>query len=459
MINTLTLTQMALEYGGTVMHPDCYFDSVSTDSRDLIDGQLFVALKGEKFDGHKFSSLVAAKVSGLVIERPMRSLVVSQWVVSDTTKALGQIARENRKSFNGHLIAITGSCGKTSIKNMVATILEGMGKVLSTKGNFNNEIGVPYTLMKICSDHDYAVVEMGARAAGDIGYLCNLALPDVALVSNVLPAHLEGFGSLTNIAKAKGEIYRSLPTEGIAVINLDEDYAEVWSESTNARVLNFSMSNPKADFTAKNLILKDDGCYSFTLVAPNGEVRIALPVSGKHNILNAIAAAACSYAAGAQLSSIADGLNNLIQIPNRMNFKKLPSGVTLIDDSYNANPGSVKAAINNLAVIKGLHVLVLGDMAELGEDEVTLHAEIGAYALDNGIDILLAVGPLCFYAVREFGSKGCHFSDKKELISYLNNINFLDLCKLNSNTVVLVKGSRFMAMEDIAGLIETLGGV
>lgn len=458
MINTLALSQMALEYGGTVMYPDGSFESVSTDSRDLIDGQLFVALKGEKFDGHEFASLVAAKVSGLVVEQPIRDLTVSQWVVSDTTKALGQIARENRKSFTGHLIAITGSCGKTSIKNMVATILEGMGKVLSTKGNFNNEVGVPYTLMKICSDHDYAVVEMGARAAGDIEYLCNLALPDIALVSNVLPAHLKGFGSLINIAKTKGEVYRSLPTGGIAVINLDEDYAEIWSESTNARVFNFSMSNPKADFTAKNLVLKEGGCYSFTLVAPSGEVRVTLSASGKHNVLNAIAAAACSYAAGAQLSSIAHGLNNVMQMPNRMNFKKLPSGVTLIDDSYNANPGSVKAAINNLVEIKGLHILVLGDMAELGEDEVALHAEMGAYALDNGVDFLLAAGPLCFHAVKEFGSKGRHFRDKKELISYFDDINFLDLCKLNSDTVVLVKGSRFMAMEDVAGLIETLGG-
>ncbi len=439
------------------MYPDCYFQSVSTDSRNLKEGQLFVALKGEKFDGHEFISLIASQASGLVVERPMIDLVMSQWVVPSTTEALGQIAAANRKNFNGCLIAITGSCGKTSVKEMIAVILKKTGSVLFTQGNLNNEIGVPCTLMEISCEHDYAVIEMGAKAIGDIDYLCGLAKPNVALINNILPAHLESFGTLSDIAKAKGEIYRNLSAGDTAVINLDESYAEMWYESTNARILSFSINKVRADFTAKNLILKDNGCYSFILVTPEGESPISLALSGKHNVANAIAAAACSYAAGAPLPSIVDGLNNLKQVPGRMHLEKLSSGATFIDDSYNANPSSVKAAIDSLVEIQGLHILILGDMAELGDDEVFLHADIGSYALNKGVDILLTLGPLSFYAAREFGQSGQHFKSKQELISYLNSDEFLNSGSLDFGSVILAKGSRFMVMEDISQLIKKLG--
>ncbi|MBT3566696.1 MAG: UDP-N-acetylmuramoyl-tripeptide--D-alanyl-D-alanine ligase [Porticoccus sp.] len=448
---------MALEYGGTIMYPDCHFQSVSTDSRSLKKGQLFVALKGEKFDGHEFISLISSQASGLVVERPMSDLVMSQWVVPDTTKALGQIAAVNRKHLNGCLIAITGSCGKTLVKEMIAAILSKTGSVLFTKGNLNNEIGVPRTLMEIRCEHNYAVIEMGARANGDIDYLCSFTKPNVVLVNNILPAHLESFGTLSDIAKAKGEIYRNLSTGDTAVINLDESYAQMWHESTNARVLNFSINKAHADFTAKNLVLKENGSYSFILVTPEGESAISLTLSGKHNVVNAIAAAACSYAAGAPMSSIVGGLNHLKQIPGRMNLEELPSGVTCIDDSYNANPGSVKAAIDSLVEIRSLHILILGDMAELGDDEVSLHADIGSYALNKGVDILLALGPLSFYAAREFGQSGQHFKSKQELIDYLNSSEFLNSGVLDFGSAILVKGSRFMAMDDISQLIKKLG--
>lgn len=439
------------------MYPDCHFQSVSTDSRNLKEGQLFVALKGEKFDGHEFISLIASQASGLVVEHPMNDLVMSQWVVPDTTEALGQIAAANRKNFNGCLIAITGSCGKTLIKEMIAVILKKMGSVLFTKGNLNNEIGVPCTLMEIRCEHNYAVIEMGAKATGDIDYLCSLAKPNVALVNNILPAHLESFGTLSGIAKAKGEIYRNLSAGDTAVISLDESYAEMWHESTNARVLSFSINKAHADFTAKNLVLQESGCYSFILVTPEGESAISLALSGKHNVVNAIAAATCSYAAGAPVSSIVDGLNNLKQIPGRMNLEELPSGVTFIDDSYNANPGSVKAAIDSLVEIRSFHILILGDMAELGDDEISLHADIGSYALNKGVDILLALGPLSFYAAREFGQSGQHFKSKQELINYLNSGEFLNSSVLDFGSAILVKGSRLMAMEDVSQLIKKLG--
>lgn len=448
----LTLSQMAQAYGGTLMYPDCHFQSVSTDSRHIDEGQLFVALRGDRFDAHEFLPEVAARVSGMVVERPVKDINVPQWVVPDTTVALGHIAQINRKSFLGPVVAITGSSGKTTVKEMVATILGESGPVLATKGNLNNHIGVPLTLLGLSARHRCAVIEMGASAIGEIGYLCGLARPDVVLVNNVSPAHVAGFGSIENIAKAKGEIYQGVSAEGVAIINLDECYTEQWRASTGARVLTFSMIDPQADFTAKSPAVGESGCYEFVLVTPVGEAAIRLGLSGEHNVANALAAAACAHAAGAELGVIAAGLNKLQQVPGRLNLEILSSGATLIDDSYNANPGSVKAAINTLMNFNGRRILVLGDMGELGDDEVQLHADVGGYAAGKGVDILLAVGPLGLNAVHEFGANGKHFDSKEQLSEYL-----IDEVRMESDTVVLVKGSRFMAMEDVVRLIKESG--
>jgi UDP-N-acetylmuramoyl-tripeptide--D-alanyl-D-alanine ligase len=455
MMAGLTLSKMAQVYGGTLMYPDCHFQSVSTDSRHLDEGQLFVALRGERFDAHEFLPEVATRVSGMVVERPVKDINVPQWVVPDTTEALGQIALVNRKAFMGPVVAVTGSSGKTTVKEMVATILGESAPVLSTKGNLNNHIGVPLTLLGLSARHRYAVIEMGASAIGEIGYLCGLACPDVVLVNNVLPAHVAGFGSVENIAKAKGEIYQGVAAEGVAIINLDEPYADQWRGSTKARVLTFSMTNRQADFTAKDLVVGGLGCYDFILVTPAGEAAVRLALPGTHNVTNALAAAACAHAAGAELGVIAAGLNKLKQVPGRMNLECLPTGVNLIDDSYNANPGSVKAAINALMNFAGHRILVLGDMGELGDDEMHLHAEMGRYAAEKGIDALLAVGPLCINAVREFGANGKHFESKEQLGEYL--VNEVLETQLNPEVVVLVKGSRFMAMEDVVRLIKESG--
>lgn len=452
MMTGLTLSQMAQVYGGTLMYPDCHFQSVSIDSRHLDEGQLFVALRGERFDAHEFLPEVATRVSGMVVERPVKDINVPQWVVPDTTEALGQIALVNRKAFMGRVVAVTGSSGKTTVKEMVATILGESAPVLSTKGNLNNHIGVPLTLLGLSARHRYAVIEMGASAIGEIGYLCGLVSPDVVLVNNVLPAHVAGFGGVENIAKAKGEIYQGVAAEGIAIINLDEPYADQWRGLTKARVLTFSMTNQHADFTAKDLVVGDLGCYDFVLVTPAGEAAIRLTLPGTHNVANALAAAACAHAAGAELGAIAAGLNKLQQVPGRMNLECLSTGVTLIDDSYNANPGSVKAAINALMDFSGRRILVLGDMGELGDDEMRLHADVGRYAAEKGIDTLLAVGPLCINAVREFGANGQHFESKEQLGEYL-----VKEAQLKSDAVVLVKGSRFMVMEDVVRLIKESG--
>lgn len=311
---------------------------------------------------------------------------------------------------------------------------------------------------------------MGASALGEISYLCDLACPDVVLVNNVLPAHVEGFGSVENIARAKGEIYQGVSAEGTAVVNLDEPYVDQWLASTRARVLTFSMVNSEADFTARDLVVDERGCCTFVLVTPVGEASIKLPLAGQHNVANALAAAACSHAAGAELGLISSGLNKLQQISGRLNIGRLDNGSTVIDDTYNANPGSVKAAVDALVNIRGRHVLVLGDMGELGDDEATMHGDVGRYAAEKGVDTLLAVGPLCANAAREFGAKGKHFDSKEQLVEYLlasetaNETNSEADSEtvgeikslLKKDAVVLVKGSRFMGMEQVVKVLVQL---
>lgn len=457
MMSELSLSQMAQAYGGTLMYPDCRFQSVSTDSRQIDDGQLFVALKGDRFDAHEFLSQVATRASGMVVERPEKEINVPQWVVPNTTEALGQIARVNREGFSGPVIAITGSSGKTTVKEMVATILrqslgdcsEG-GAVLATAGNLNNHIGVPLTLLGLGPQHRYAVVEMGASAQGEIKYLCGIALPDVVVVNNVLPAHVAGFGSVENIAKAKGEIYQGVSAQGLAIVNLDEPYAAQWCAEARARVLTFSVDDTGADFFAKQIDVDDCGRHTFVLVSPAGEAAIQLSLGGRHNVANALAAAACAHAVGVAPGAIASGLNHLTPVPGRLNFDYLPSGATLIDDTYNANPGSVKAAINTLVCVTGKHILVLGDMGELGDDEASLHADVGRYALEQGVDALLAVGPLSLNAVRAFGTGAEHFDSKEELVASLKT-------QLSPDAVMLFKGSRYTAMEDVVRQMKESG--
>ena len=450
MMLPISLSTAAQEFGGTLMYPDCSFTSVSTDSRNIAENELFIALRGERFDAHQFLPEVATRACGMVVERPVRDINVPQWVVPDTCMALGQIALLNRSSFFGPLVAITGSSGKTTVKEMIASILGGCGPVLATRGNLNNQIGVPLTLLQLSTQHRYAVIEMGASGPDEISYLCRLARPDVVLVNNVLPAHVAGFGSLAGIAAAKGEIYQGVSSQGTAVINLDESWAATWRASTSARVLGFSMVDESADFHARELVANELGCYAFVLVTPAGEAAVQLPLSGKHNVANALAAAACSFAAGAELGAIASGLNALQPVPGRLNRKLLPGGGVVIDDTYNANPGSVKAAVDALLTMKGKHILVLGDMGELGDEEAKLHGDVGHYAAQQGIKCLLAVGPLSLNTVREFGDGAEHFDSKDALLMRLTGL-------LQPESVVLVKGSRFMAMETVVKQITETG--
>ncbi|MDF1831307.1 MAG: UDP-N-acetylmuramoyl-tripeptide--D-alanyl-D-alanine ligase [Porticoccaceae bacterium] len=448
-MTSLSLSQAAVNYGGTLLYPDCHFSRVCTDTRSLVSGDLFVALRGDNFDAHQFLESAALKACGMVVETPDKRLAIPQWVVPNTVQALGQLGALARRTFTGPLIAITGSGGKTTVKDMLAVILRCKGEVLATAGNLNNHVGVPQTLLRLQTRHQLAVIEMGASARGEIDYLCSIARPTIAVVTNVMPAHVAGFGSLAGVASAKGEIYSGLDKCGTAILNLDEPWYGQWRRRAHGIYCqSFSVENSAADFYASNVQFNTAACARFMLHSPLGRIEIQLAIPGAHNISNALAAAACAVAAGVDLVSIAAGLAAMEAAPGRMESKPGLRGARIIDDSYNANPGSVKAAIDALVAMPGKHLLVLGDMAELGPGEKAMHREIGAYADNAGIDRLFTTGVLSVETVSAFGEGGEHFADKAALSAALSE-------HLNSAVVVLVKGSRSAAMEDVvAHIIE-----
>lgn len=453
MIGTLSLTSLAHRFGGTLLlgdtalHPDEGFAAINTDSRDLQTGELFVALRGERFDGHEFLAEAAQRAYGLVVDTSDHTLRVPQWVVADTVTALGQIAQCNRERFGGPVIAITGSSGKTTVKEMTAAILSRRASVLATSGNLNNHIGVPLTLLRLDASHRYAVIEMGASDVGEIASYCQWARPDVALVNNVAPAHLKGFGSLKGIAQAKGEIYQALQPDGLAVINLDEPFADSWLNQFGQRpdagynVLSYGINHCEADVRATDIGVTSDGCYRFRLHIDGEQVPVALSIPGRHNVMNALAAACCAHAVGVALADIAAGLATASAIKGRMQVRRGAGGSRLIDDSYNANPGSLRAAIDTLVGFAGRRILVLGDMGELGTAEQQLHHEVGRYACEQGVDELWSVGPLSKHAASGFGG-GHHFDDRSELAATLRPL-------LEPGVTVLVKGSRSAGMEAV----------
>jgi len=448
MISQLRLTDAAIAFGGTLLNPDCCFDKVSIDSRNFDEGDLFVALEGENFDAHQFLAGVASKASGLVVNRADKNLMIPQWVVKDTTEALGQLARMNRDKFKGPLIAITGSSGKTSVKEMTTAILSQNANVHATYGNFNNHIGVPLTLLAMPEPTDFAVIEMGASGAGEILYLCAIAKPDIALINNIQHAHIEGFGSIEAVASAKAEIYSGLKTDGIAVLNVDMSWSKMWREALLGQsCITYSVDQKDADIYAEKLIVLNNGCYQFDICSGDKKQSITLAMPGMHSVRNALAAASCAIAAGAGLEQIAKGLALVKPVAGRLNARQIDNNVTLFDDTYNANPDSFKAAIDVLSSSGGYKVLVMGDMAELGEKALEMHEMIGAYAAESGIDELHSVGLLSAIASSQFG--GTHHADKAVLVNSLKLI-FNQKPKIT----VLVKGSRSAEMEKVVKLLS-----
>lgn len=450
----LCLSELVEPLEGVLIGADAQFSSVCTDSRSVQAGDLFVALCGERYDGHAFLAEVANDGAGAALVSRDTDISLPALRVGDTQLALGKLAALNRQYFSGELVAITGSSGKTSVKNMLAEILSCRGPTLATAGNFNNEVGMPLTLLQLDSEHRFAVIEMGAAAAGDIAYLCALARPSVSVLLNAMPAHLQGFGSVAEVARAKGEIFLGLTAQQTAVINADSEYAPLWREmSADADRIEFGIS--QGDVTARQLQLHETGSR-FLFCTSDAEFACELNVPGRHNVLNALAAGAAALAAGCSCEHIARGLSQVQSVAGRLQQHSLVHDISLIDDSYNANPGSVAAAIDVLASMTGRRHLVLGAMAELGPDSAQLHSEVGSYARQQGIECCWFCGPETRACAESFGAGARHFSDRAALLESLQK-------NVEAGDSVLVKGSRSAGMDVlvadfVAALRDEAGG-
>ena len=448
----MLLSQAAQVLNAQMAGADVRFAAVSTDSRKIRPSDLFIALRGEHFDGYEFvatamqSGAVAALVNADSYEAhpSVLSPQPSVLVVKDTRLALGRLAAYWRRQFDIPLVAITGSNGKTTVKEMLASILRkasgNEAAVLATQGNLNNDIGMPLTLLQLNAQHRYAVIEMGMNHPGEIDYLTLIACPDVALITNASGAHLEGLGSVEAVARAKGEIFAGVRQRGAGVINADDDHAPLWRTLVGSHpLLEFGLSR-QADVTGQ-WQPQDTGLY-LDAHTPSGDFSADLQVPGAHNACNALAATAAAIVLNVPLETIVAGLEKFGGVAGRLQRKAARHGATLIDDTYNANPASLRAALGVLAQADGRRVLVLGDMGELGDNAAALHAGIGDEARRAGIEKLYALGELSRNAVRAFGNGAQHFERIEDLQDALEQ-------ELDADTTVLVKGSRFMKMERV----------
>lgn len=435
----LKLSQLAELAGGRLDGNDEDIGGLSTDTRTLKPGMLFIALSGERHDGHLFvgqAGMTAAMVSRSV------SASIPKILVEDTLEALGRLGRRWREQMTFPVVALTGSNGKTTVKEMIASILSRKGKTLATQGNLNNHIGVPLTLSRLRAEHDFAVIEMGANHPGEIAYLTGLAQPDVAMITNAGPAHLEGFGSIQGVIKAKGEIFRGIRPGGTAIINADDLACPQWLEMAKAhRIVRFGFSQ---DAEVRGLAY-DAG--ELRLATAQGELSVKLPLAGRHNAVNALGATAAALAAGADLAAVKAGLESMQPVRGRLAPRPCRGGAKLIDDSYNANPGSMSAAIEYLASLPGQRWLVMGDMGELGEDAESMHARMGALARERGLDRLYTFGPLSQAAAKAFGSTARTADTIEALASCV-------LADLAPDVVVLVKASRSTRLERLVDALR-----
>ncbi len=438
----MRLREAACLLNGEASGADVVFTTVSTDSRQLSVGALFVALTGLNFDGHDF--IAAARERGAVaalVSRPVAD-PLPQLRVADTRLALGQLAAAWRSRFTGMLVALTGSNGKTTLKEMIAAILRVRGPTLATEGNLNNDIGVPLTLLRLNGEHAHAVIEMGANHPGEIAYLTGLAQPDVAIINNAGPCHLEGFGDVAGVARAKGEIFQGLGPKGVAVINRDDEYADYWvGLNPGRRIMDFGLDRPAM---VRGEIL-DAASNRFRLSTTMEEITVRLPLTGRHNVRNALAAAAAALAVGATLEDIRRGLESLREVGGRLQHLLGRHGGAVIHDAYNANPASLAAALAAVGAGPGRKWLVLGDMRELGPAADAWHARSGSEARVAGFERLYALGEHSRAAVAAFGTGAAHFEDVDALVADLNR----DLHQDGEPAVVLVKGSRGMRMERV----------
>ena len=447
----LMLSQLADVTRGELHGRDLAIDEVTSDTRKITAGCLFVALKGERFDAHDFAQQAKQAGAGALLVSRQLACDLPQVVVKDTRLAFGELAAWVRQQVPARVVALTGSSGKTSVKEMTAAILSQCGNTLYTAGNLNNDIGVPMTLLRLTKEHRYAVIELGANHQGEIAWTVSLTRPEAALVNNLAAAHLEGFGSLAGVAKAKGEIFTGLPENGIAILNADNNDWLNWQSVIGARkVWRFSPNAANSDFTATQIHITSHGT-EFTLQTPQGGVDVLLPLPGRHNIANALAAASLAMAVGADLNAVKAGLAQLQAVPGRLFPITLAENQLLLDDSYNANVGSMTAAVQVLSEMPGYRVLVVGDMAEVGTESEAFQSQVGEAAKAAGLDRVLSTGVLSAEISRASGV-GEHLSDKASLVARLR-----ELTAEHKIITILVKGSRSAAMEEVVRALQENG--
>ncbi|ABR00664.1 UDP-N-acetylmuramoyl-tripeptide--D-alanyl-D-alanine ligase [Haemophilus influenzae] len=422
-------------------------EEINTDTRKSVSNSLFFALKGEKFDAHQYlDQAVSQGALALVVQQENSSISVPQLVVKDTRIALGELAKWLREKINPRTVAMTGSSGKTTVKEMTASILQHTAAdseaVLFTNGNFNNDIGVPLTLLRLTEKHRFAVIELGANHQNEINYTTKLVQPNAALINNIAPAHLEGFGSLAGVVQAKGEIYRGLTKNGVAIINAEHNHLDIWQKEISNHAIQYF--NGK-DYSVKNVQGNEQGS-TFTLVSPQGEIDISLPYLGEHNIKNALAATALAMNVGAKLADVKAGLEQRSQVKGRLFPIQVTPNLLLLDDTYNANKDSLCAAIDVLKSYDAFLILCVADMKELGENSLAIHREVGQYINLVNLDLVCSYGNES--AVISEAVSGKHFTDKTEMVDFLVPLIENQL-QQNKKVVVLGKGSRSMKMEDV----------
>jgi len=443
------MSEVVAATAGRLAGVDAAFAGVSIDSRTLKPGELFFALRGERFDGHAFVTAAAARgAAGAVVEKA-GECPIPRVVVKDSGAALAALARAWRERSGATVIGVGGSNGKTTTKELLASILAAAGQTLATRGNLNNHLGVPLTLLRLEPGHRFAVIEIGANHPGEITALAAIARPAIALVTNAGDEHLEGFGDLAGVARAEGEMFAALPAAGVAVINADDRFHEMWRHmARGARQLHFGIESA-AELRATGLQGRiESGAFVtvFTLVIDAEQARVRLNLAGRHNVMNALAAAAAAHAAGVSLALIVAGLERVSPVTGRLQLKAGPRGSWLIDDSYNANPSSVRAGIDVLCSLPGEHWLVLGEMAELGTHTESSHTGIGDYARSAGVTRLFAIGAAARLAAAAFGSRGTWFEDAGRLADAV-------AAGLDSGVTVLIKGSRINRLERVVELL------
>ncbi len=445
---SMSLSKAATAIESNYSGEDIVFSGCSIDSRTIEKGNLFIAINGENFDGHDYVSMAEEKgAAALLLEREI-SHTKPMLKVKDTRKAMGSLAKSWREEMAIPVVAITGSNGKTTVKEMVSSILSGLTNVHATSGNLNNDIGVPLTLFGLDKKHQYAVIEMGANHLGEIEWLSAIARPNVAVITQCAPAHLEGFGDIDGVAKAKAEIYTGLQPSGTAIINADDIYAEFWSKQCKLKnQLSFGIESVNADVRAKNIqIAKQSVTTDFDLICSAGVMKISLPLSGTHNVMNALAAAACCLSLDVSLQSIKTGFEKMSPVKGRLQTRQGKQGARIIDDTYNANPTSLEAALNVLSSYEGARYLVLADMGELGGAAKELHRDAGVVAKRARIEGLFTIGDLSINAMQAYGDGALHFESYEALNKALEEL-------LSKDTTILIKGSRAMQMERIVNTL------